>query len=162
MGAHDLMDIYGQLSIIQHPLFADNKTLFKRVLADPVDRQQAGALLRLQQVLGPVMWRSSKAQAAAEHPLPHRTLALVELRLSAGEASFYDHIVKNISNLNAAKETATSWKIGENWRRARCCHFLSLGCVHSLIIFRCIFKITKSSVLGFLLILPFRRTYSFP
>jgi hypothetical protein len=92
IGASGLEDVLGLLGILHHRPF-DDPHLFGCVIARPYMRGERGSGARLAALLKPVMWRSSKAFAARDHPLPGRTLALALLRFTPPEQAFYGQLL---------------------------------------------------------------------
>lgn len=92
IGPNGLDDILGLLRILHHhPL--DNPDLFHYAISRPYMRGEQGSGARLAALLKPIMWRSSKASAAKDHPLPKRSLHLALLSFTAPEHAFYGHIL---------------------------------------------------------------------
>ncbi|KXZ46935.1 hypothetical protein GPECTOR_39g429 [Gonium pectorale] len=93
IGPKGLDDIYGLVRVLQYRPY-DDEALFKRLIAAPYRSGLAAGHQRLAALLKPIMWRNSKAVAAADHPLPRRMLQEAHLRFSAAEEAFYDVIRK--------------------------------------------------------------------
>lgn len=92
IGPNGLDDILGLLRILHHhPL--DHPDLFHYAISRPYMRGEQGSGARLAALLKPIMWRSSKASAAKDHPLPKRSLHLALLSFTAPEHAFYGHIL---------------------------------------------------------------------
>jgi hypothetical protein len=73
MTSHGIGDLQGLLRLIRyHPFDAMLKSV-----AEPFLRGLPGSEVALGALLGPVMWRTSKAMAASDHMLPPRKVQVI-------------------------------------------------------------------------------------
>ncbi|PNH12465.1 Transcription termination factor 2 [Tetrabaena socialis] len=93
IGKGGLNDVYGLIKVLQYKPY-DNLDVFRRLVSAPYRSGSLEGHQRLAALVKPVMWRTSKAVAAQDHPLPRRVLQEAHLRFPAGEETFYE-VVKD-------------------------------------------------------------------
>jgi SNF2 family DNA or RNA helicase len=87
----------------------------RSLVTNPISRGNIAGSRRLRAVLRPIMWRSTKADAARDHPLPPRTVHHAFLNMPPEEQTFYQHILGETlaiqCEVNAAVATGMNWDI---------------------------------------------------